>query len=175
MLLISFLVYLIASYVTPLVWQWKINEANSEIATLDRQLASMKESSGQNKDARDSLEEYKRKIPELEKLSSTVDELTSTAINPLKVLEMIAKNTPSNLWFTALEINEERNFQINGLASSYKNIGDFMGSINDTPFFGQSLNLANSETLTQQHGTETIRLEQFSIEGSIRTYDPFEE
>ena len=175
MLLISFLVYLITSYVTPLVWQWKINEANSEIATLDRQLASIKESTGQNKDARESLQEYKDKIPELEKLSTTVDELTSTAINPLKILEMIAKNTPSDLWFTMLEINKDRHFNINGLASSYKSIGDFMGRVNDTPFFSQSLNLADSKTLTQQHGSETIRLEEFFIEGSIRTYDPFEE
>ena len=175
MLLLSSFVLFIVYFINPSVWQWQINEANTEIAHLGRQLASIKEKSAGSKETKKSLQSYQDKIPELQKLSAAVDELTSTVINPLKILEMIARSIPNDVWFKMLEITQERDIRINGLSNSYKSIGDFIGNINDTPFFNQSLNLANPKTLTQQHGTETIRLEEFSIEGPIRTYDPFEE
>ena len=175
MLLLGVLLLLLSEYVGPMVWQWRINDANSEIEVLNRQLASIKEKSKENKDIEKSLEEYQKQIPELEKISSTVENLTSTITNPKKILEMIAKNIPDGLWFKRLEINHDNKIYIEGLSNSYKTVGDFIGNINNTPFFNQSLNLAETKTLTHQNGSQIIRLESFTLEGLIKTYDPFQE
>ena len=52
--------------------------------------------------------------------------------NPRKLLERLARNTPTDLWFEYLKIDGDKKIQILGSAFSYKDIGDFIISANES-------------------------------------------
>ena len=78
------------------------------------------------------------------------------------------------MWFEDIIISRQNTVEINGASESYKSIGDFIISANESQFFGKSLILTSSNTKTENmpNGIER-RVEKFNIKGNIRAYEPF--
>ena len=90
--------------------------------------------------------------------------------NPRKLLERLARNTPTDLWFEYLKIDEKRKILISGSAFSYKDIGDFIISANESQFFGKTLSLTDSTTKKEKIQGTTINVEKYKVEGQIQKF-----
>ena len=153
-------------------WKEEQGEHNSNIDGLRETLNLMQEESQKLKGLRRELTIYKNKIKELELQSADVDQVLSTRSNPKELLERVAKSMPGDLWLTKLEILSEGDITFEGMSISYKSIGDFMSGLNGTPFFGNSLNLSESNTL-EEEDTGNTRIEKFNIKGRVKDFNPF--
>lgn len=152
----------------------EIQVVDSEIQILQKSLKKIKKDIGKNTNVEGQLEAFNRQVQKLKRRSSQVEEIIQDKTNPRKLLERIARDIPTDMWFSDLVISSTRTIEINGASESYKSIGDFIISANDSQFFGKSLILTGSNTQTEEmpDGSER-RVEQFNIKGNIRAYEPF--
>jgi hypothetical protein len=152
----------------------EIQVVDSEIQILQKSLKKIKKDIGKNTNVEGQLEAFNRQVQKLKRRSSQVEEIIQDKTNPRKLLERIARDIPTDMWFSDLVISSTRTIEINGASESYKSIGDFIISANDSQFFGKSLILTGSNTQTEKmpDGSER-RVEQFNIKGNIRAYEPF--
>ena len=74
---------------------------------------------------------------------------------------------------TALEIKNDNKINLFGQSTSYKSIGNFITSTNESAFFGRSLNLTDSKTVEDATQGKGKRVENFSIAGNITSFDPW--
>jgi hypothetical protein len=146
---------------------------SDKIAVKQKSLAKLKAEIGKSTNLEDRLDAFNRQIEKLKERSVQVEEIINSKTNPSKLLERIARSMPDDLWFTQLEINTKSEVKIIGLANSYKAIGDFIQSANDTPFFGKSLILSESGVLDEKNLDSEIRVEKFEIKGKVETFEPF--
>lgn len=152
----------------------EIQVVEAEIQILQKSLRKIKKDIGKNTNVEEQLEAFNRQVQKLKRRSSQVEEIIQDKTNPRKLLERIARDIPTDMWFKDLVITSTRTIEINGASESYKSIGDFIISANDSQFFGKSLILTGSNTQTEKmpDGSER-RVEQFNIKGNIRAYEPF--
>jgi hypothetical protein len=146
----------------------------AEIKVLQNSLKKLKQDLGNNSNVEEQLEAFNRQVQKLKRRSSQVEKILQDKSNPRKVLERIARDIPADMWFKDVLITETSTIEINGASESYKSIGDFIISSNDSQFFGKSLILTGSNTVTEKmpDGSER-RVEQFNIKGNISAYEPF--
>lgn len=146
----------------------------AEIKILQDSLKKLKQDLGKNTNVEEQLEAFNRQVQKLKRRSSQVEKILQDKSNPRKVLERVARDIPADMWFKDVLISETRTIEINGASESYKSIGDFIISANDSQFFGKSLILTGSSTVTEKmpDGSER-RVEQFNIKGNISAYEPF--
>lgn len=152
----------------------EIQVVEAEIQILQKSLRKIKKDIGKNTNVEEQLVAFNRQVQKLKRRSSQVEEIIQDKTNPRKLLERIARDIPTDMWFKDLVITSTRTIEINGASESYKSIGDFIISANDSQFFGKSLILTGSNTQTEKmpDGSER-RVEQFNIKGNIRAYEPF--
>ena len=161
-----------ADYGSSIFIKKMVTQSEQEMNTLRGKLEELrKEVSGSQK--REELKKYNDKFNELKQINVEVEKVLSQKINPYKLLENMAKEIPEDVWLKRLEITPENTLSLQGSTSAYKSIGIFITKINETAFFNNSLNLEGSETISQQSGSKTLRLEQFNIRGTISSFDPF--
>lgn len=173
MLLVGIGVYYALDYGSEALWKWELEGYNTRIAALNKESDGLAQEVAKVEETKNLLTAYKEKLVDLQKRSLLVDQITSKKTNPQKLLESLAKNMPEDLWLTKLRI-EDAAVSIEGMALVYKSIGDFMGRINATPYFAQSVSLADAQTVAAaEGGPQDARLERFSLRGSIQTFDPF--
>ncbi|TNF01120.1 MAG: hypothetical protein EP326_05130 [Deltaproteobacteria bacterium] len=146
----------------------------AEIKVLQNSLKKLKQDLGKNSNVEEQLEAFNRQVQKLKRRSSQVEKILQDKSNPRKVLERIARDIPADMWFKDVLITETSTIEINGASESYKSIGDFIISANDSQFFGKSLILTGSNTVSEKmpDGSER-RVEQFNIKGNISAYEPF--
>ena len=154
-------------------WEGLREEQQASIDVLKSELDSMQENGQQFEDTEGELANYRKRIKELESSSASVSQVLSTSSNPLKLLERVAKGTPEDLWLTKLEIHPEGRIDFEGMSVSYKSIGNFMATLNQTPYFSNSLNLEESNTLEGRGRGQSTRVEKFSITGQVKDFAPF--
>jgi len=148
-----------------------LNNINQKISKINKEIRS-------NDDVKKKLESFNQQVEKLKKRSQQVDQIIKTRTNPKKILERLARDIPEDVWLDRIEIKQDKSIIIEGGATSYKSIGNFISLANESTFFGKSLTLAKSstkkldETKTKEKTNDQARIEAFTIEGKIETYDP---
>ena len=123
-----------------------------------------------NSKAKLELEAFNKQVEILKERKNYVPQIVNLRSNPRKLLERLARNTPTDLWFEYLKIDGDRNIQILGSAFSYKDIGDFIISANESQFFGKTLSLTDSSTKKEKIQGTAINVEKYKIEGKIQNF-----
>lgn len=156
-------------------WQSESKEIENKITILNSDLAALKKELRGSDKLRQELEAYNKQVESLKIRSAQIDQILKIRSNPKKLLEKLARSVPADLWFTNLVIEADNKIQISGASISWKSIGVFMQTINDSPFFGKSMNLKNSAPTTTVNNTTSKeeRSESFVIEGKVEIFDPF--
>ncbi len=168
--------YLLATYPVTflqeqLAEQKKIKDI--EIQQLRSRLQKEKRDLKKNKGVKDQLTAFNQQINKLKERSARVDKIIGIKTNPRYLLEKIARSTPSDLWFDELILNDKDEVIIKGGSESYQSIGGFIASVNESAFFGKSLQLKDSKTEESNVRGVSFRQEKFVIQGNIEVYDPF--
>lgn len=146
---------------------------DEEYSKLQASLNKLKKEVKKNSFVREQLQAFNAQISKLESRSAQVDKIIKEKTNPVFLLESIAKNAPEDLWITEMKVTETKEINIKGASNTYQSIGSFITRSNETPFFGGTMQLASSKTISETiQGTE-IRIESFEIKGNIKVFNPF--
>ena len=148
------------------VKQGKLSEFRKKLTALEKEVKS-------HSDVRKKLEAFNRQVRRLNDRSTQVQKIIQERTNPASLLEKIARVIPGDLWLTALEIKNDKKINLFGQSTSYKSIGNFITSSNESAFFGRSLNLTDSKTVEDTGQGKGKRVENFSIAGNITSFDPW--
>lgn len=159
-------------FLTP-AWEDEKISFQDRITLLNGELRELNNEISQQEGVEDQLEQFEEQIRRLEERSVYVEEIINRRTNPRRVLETIARNTPEQMWFSELKIEGDNTLTIEGGADNYRSIGNFISQINNSPFFGDSIILENTQTIQEEHTGVTLRIEQFQIRGNVVNYDPF--
>ncbi len=114
---------------------------------------------------------YRRQIDKLKERSTQVDKILKEKTSPKRLLERMARVSPKDLWFDEVKISDDQSFFLRGGADSYKSIGDVIVTLNETPYFKNSLNLVKSETITEVEAGRELRHESYEISGNISSFE----
>lgn len=152
-------------------WEEEIRSLDKQIEILDAQSKQAREELKSFDGVKLELESYKRQIDKLKERSTQVDKILKEKTSPKRLLERMARVAPQDLWFDELRINDDQTFYLRGGADSYKSIGDLIVTLNETPYFNNSLNLVKSETKTEVEGGRELRNESYEISGSVSSYE----
>lgn len=152
-------------------WDEDIRALDKQIQILDADAKTAREELRTFDGVKQELESYKRQIEKLKERSTQVDKILKEKTSPKRLLERMARVAPADLWFDELRINDDQSFYLRGGADSYKSIGDVIVTLNETPYFKNSLNLVKSETKTEVEGGRELRNESYEINGTISSYE----
>ena len=172
-LIIGVLIYKYPEGILKEQWEEDIKVVQEQINIETKKLKKIKRELKKNQGVKDMLLAFNEKIKTLKDRSVQVDKIIKERTNPRKLLEEVARSTPEDLWFNNLTISKDRAISISGASKNYKSIGEFIVQINETPYFGRSLQLADSKTVTEKIQGIDIRLESFEIKGNIAIFDPY--
>ena len=151
-------------------WEEKKSIKENKIKTLNVKLRKIKRKIRKNSKAKLELEAFNLQVEKLKQRRSYVTQIVNLRSNPKKLLERLARDTPTDLWFEQLIIDREKKITISGSAFSYKDIGDFIISANESQFFGKTLSLIDSETRKEKIQGSLINLEKYKIEGKVQKF-----
>ncbi|MBG08543.1 MAG: hypothetical protein CME68_07275 [Halobacteriovoraceae bacterium] len=151
-------------------WQEQRANKESKIKSLNVRLRKIKRKIRKNSKAKLELEAFNLQVDKLKKRRSYVTQIVNLRSNPKKLLERLARDTPTDLWFEYLSIDRAKKIIISGSAFSYKDIGDFIISANESQFFGKTLSLTDSETKKENIQGSLINLEKYKIEGQVQKF-----
>lgn len=171
LLFIAILIYYVPKNYLASTWQEEIRSLDKQIEILDAEAKSVREDLKSFDGVKQELESYRRQIEKLRERSTQVDRILKEKTSPKRLLERMARVAPSDLWFNELLIQDDRTFSLNGGADSYKSIGDLIVTLNETPYFKNSLTLAKSETKTEVEGSREVRTESYEITGKIDSFE----
>ncbi len=152
-------------------WAEEIRSLDKQIEILDAQSKQAREDLRSFDGVKQELESYKKQIDKLKERSTQVDKILKEKTSPKRLLERMARVSPTDLWFDELRINDDQSFFLRGGADSYKSIGDIIVTLNETPYFNNSLNLVKSETKTEVEGGRELRHESYEINGNVTSYE----
>lgn len=171
LVLLGTIIYLIPDLFLPDFFASRQEKLNQQVEQLNKELTKINLENKKHKGSVDQLEVYKQQEARLVERSKQVEKIIKTRTNPWQVLEKLAKSTPDDLWFDQVVISSNKTIGIQGAALSYKSIGLFIASNNDSRFFGNTMKLGTSETKSIKVEGDPYRVETFSINGSIRSFD----
>ncbi len=154
-------------------WEAEKEVVVEELSRLNGRLREVNREIQENSHLQEQLDAFNRQIARLEARSQQVQEIINRRTNPRRVLELMARNTPDQLWYDEMLISNEKEITITGSAQNYRSIGDFITRLNESPFFGRSISLDSTGTREVRHGSTEVRVEDFVVSGRIITYDPF--
>ena len=161
--------YLPETFIYP-DWEEERKKEEVNLKRLNKSLRRLKKVIRKNSKAKLELEAFNKQVEILKERKNYVTQIVNLRSNPRKLLERLARNTPTDLWFEYLKIDADRNIQILGSAFSYKDIGDFIISANESQFFGKTLSLTDSSTKKEKIQGTAINVEKYKIEGKIQNF-----
>ncbi len=161
--------YLPETFIYP-DWEEERKKEEVNLKGLNKSLRRLKRVIRKNSKAKLELEAFNKQVEILKERKNYVTQIVNLRSNPRKLLERLARNTPTDLWFEYLKIDGDRNIQILGSAFSYKDIGDFIISANESQFFGKTLSLTDSSTKKEKIQGTAINVEKYKIEGRIQNF-----
>lgn len=168
--------YLIATYPVSFLddhFKEEIAKEELELTALNKKYQALRREIKNNENIKAQLLAFNEQIEKLKTRTEQVDKIIKAKTNPRYVLEKIARSTPDNVWFENLVIDPENNILIEGGTDSYTSIGEFIVNLNESPYFGRTLQLSDSKTEEEIYQGETFRVEKFSIKGKVEVFDPF--
>ncbi|KKQ78894.1 MAG: hypothetical protein UT01_C0057G0007 [Candidatus Daviesbacteria bacterium GW2011_GWA1_38_7] len=118
---------------------------------------------------------FNNQVAKLKERSTQVEQIIKQRTNPNKILERVARNIPEDMWLTELFVDGDRKVSIHGMSTSYKSIGNFIILLNESLFFGKSLTLSDSKTEEDKDEGAGKRIEVFTIQGRVESYDPLQQ
>lgn len=156
-----------------LEYSWE-NDYKTTVAAAEAVKQEIKEFDEKTKDTKDLkkvLDTYTKQMVKLKEREKVVEEVLKKRSNPRALFERLARNTPSDLWFTTLTILPDAMLEIKGRSLSYKSIGDFSVMVKDSRFFGgRKLELKASETVEEKEGESSRRVESFTLTGKVDSF-----
>lgn len=117
------------------------------------------------------LEAYFEQVQKTRVRFLQIDEILKTRTNPKKIMEVIARTIPDDVYIDTLQINAKDEITLNGEAQDSRSIGEFIASMNDTPYFGGSISPVKQENIQIESGGITTRVDSFLLSGRIKNYD----
>lgn len=138
-----------------------------------KQLRRLTKKINQNKKVVKMLADFKKQIEILKTRRTQVEKILNQRTNPKLLLERLARNLPEDVWFEKLVIDANRRITIDGKSASYRSIGEYLTSVNNSPFFGGKMSVVNPSTKEEMIGGQKIRLEKFQLSAMIEVFDPW--
>lgn len=171
MMAVALVIYYMPNFVVGQMFDTKIQEAEATINQLTQENAKIKAEIAKDANIQAQVNAYKEQVTRLQSRSTQVDEILKTRTNPKKVLERIARSMPEDVWFNELSINEKNEITISGGAETPRGVGEFITTINDSPYFGGSITPAKQENKRENLDGVLTTFEQFELKGKIINYD----
>ena len=144
----------------------EIEKVNAVVQKRTSQELKIRKELRKNRNIKDKLKAYNEKIIELKKRQELVQGIIQLRTNPKNLLERIAVSIPNDVWLDSLLVSENKKIKLKGKSYSYKSIGSFINSTNESVFFNNSMKLISADT--KKLGDE--RTEIFEIEGNVVSY-----
>ena len=169
-LIVTVLCFAAKSYFE-MTWGGELKDLQNQIETTTAESKKLDEQTKSSNDLKKQLDAYQKQIVKLQDRSKVVEEVLKTRNNPRALLERLARNAPSDLWFTTLILDDQRNLEVKGRSLSYKSIGDFSVLVGESRFLnGRKLELKSSETVEEKDGDYSRRVESFTLAGKVESY-----
>ena len=156
-------------------WEEELQAISKEKEVLNEKLQKLEADVKGNDSIKKQLDLFNNQIAKLKERSTQVEQIIKQRTNPNKILERIARNIPEDMWLTELFIDGERKVNIQGMSTSYKSIGNFIILLNESLFFGKSLTLSDSKTEEDKDEGAGKRVEIFTVQGRVESYDPLQQ
>ncbi len=169
---IGIFIALVLSFVPDLFlkdqWNAELNQAESKIEALKSELESTKKKANLSITLEQKINAYIEQEKKMNEKLKAVNEVLKLKKNPVNLLLYISKNISADLWIDKLNITKGGTLEIQGGSNSYKSIGVFIESLNQSIFFDKSIKLIKSQTQTLSNDQ---RIETFEISGIMRRFD----
>jgi hypothetical protein len=173
MVVLSYIIYIASFNFLTEKFESDTEAIRTEVESLESQLRALKKDNKGNESVKAMLEAFAKQVESLNAKSNQVESVIKLRKNPMGLLERLARGLPEDLWFNTLKISSDDKILITGNSVSYKSIGDFVNSSNESRFFGKSLGLSGSETKEENFDDQKVRVESFVVEGKIIDYGRF--
>ncbi len=173
MAILAYVIYQVSLSFLTTKFESDTTEIKNEVENLEAQLRVLKKENKGNESVKAMLEAFAKQVETLNSKSNQVESVIKMRKNPMGLLERLARGAPEDLWFTSLKISSDDKIIMTGQSVSYKSIGDFINTSNDSRFFGKTLGLSNSETKEEVFEEQKVRVENFTIEGKVVEYGRF--
>jgi Tfp pilus assembly protein PilN len=154
-------------------WQKQYKMEEVQVRKLSKQLANLKKETRGNESIKAMLDAFDKQVDSLKQRTAQVEKVINRKNNPKKLLERLARDVPEDVWFESIKIDKDNKISIDGRSASYKSIGSFITSANDSAFFGKTLGLLTSDTKTETLDDQQVRVENFKVEGKVIDYGRF--
>ena len=171
MLAVALVLYYLPDYGVSYIFSEKKAEAEASLAQLNEQNNKLTVNIRKNANIKSQVDAYKSQVSRLQGRSTQVDEIMKNRTNPKKILEKIARSIPEDLWFDIMKINDKNEISISGGSYSPRAIGEFIISINDSPYFGGSITPVRQENRKENLDGILTSFERFELKGKITNYD----
>jgi Tfp pilus assembly protein PilN len=153
-------------------WAAERKEIEGQVASLRIRYKKIKKELNKNKGKKELLKVFNTQIKKLQRRTLQVDKIIKSRTNPRRVLEKMARIVPEDVWFTSLVISEKDEFSVDGLALSYKSIGNLITLTKESSYFGKNITLGETTTKMIPVGSKEVRVEKFKIKGVVENYNP---
>lgn len=171
MLAVSLVLYYMPEFGVDQIFAEKKATAEASLEQLSVQNNKLTLNIKKDANIKSQVDAYKSQVSRLQSRSSQVDEILKNRTNPKKILEKIARSIPEDLWFDVMTINDKNEIIINGGSYSPRAIGEFITTINDSPYFGGSVTPVRQENRKESLDGITTSFEKFELRGKITNYD----
>ncbi|MBC7429269.1 MAG: PilN domain-containing protein [Bacteriovorax sp.] len=171
MLIVSIVIYYMPDIAVHQLFSEKTVVANESLTLLTSQNNKLRNEISKDSNIKALVDAYKLQVRKLQTRSTQVDAIFKNRTNPKKILEKIARSIPEDLWFDVMTINDKNEIQINGGSYSPRAIGEFITTINDSPYFSGSITPAKQENKKENLDGIPTSFERFELRGKITNYD----
>lgn len=171
MLAVALVIYYSPGFVADQMYDGKMEEAKQQSESLEKENKKIKDDLSKDGNVQSQYQAYKEQVERLQSRSSQVDEILKNRTNPKKILEKIARSIPEDVWFTELTISSSNEITIKGGSYSPRAIGEFITTINDSPYFNGSITPSKQENKREVLDGNYATFEQFELKGKITNYD----
>ncbi|MBC7713926.1 MAG: PilN domain-containing protein [Rhizobacter sp.] len=171
MLAVALVIYYMPDFVVGQMFNEKTANSNASLQQITAQNNKLRGEINKDSNIKALVDAYKLQVSKLQSRSTQVDEILKNRTNPKKILEKIARSIPEDLWFDVMTINDKNEIQINGGSYSPRAIGEFITTINDSPYFSGSITPAKQENKKENLDGIPTSFEKFELRGKITNYD----
>ncbi len=171
MLAVALVLYYLPDTVVSQIFTDKRAAVEASLEQLTTQNAKLDADIKKDANIKSQVDAYKTQVSRLQSRSTQVDEILKNRTNPKKILEKIARSIPEDLWFDIMTINEKNEIIISGGSYSPRAIGEFITTINDSPYFGGSITPSRQENRKENLDGILTSYEKFELRGKITNYD----
>ena len=173
LLFIAYLFSLVPGYIQEYYFDKEIGKIESEIKESNKMIRSLNKILNKNRNVRKMIEAFEKQVESLKAKEIQVTKIIETRTNPMSVLLHFSKSIPEDTWFEKVII-KGHDFEGFGGSISYKSIGDFIDSLNESIFFNKSVRLKKTGTEKVSAGKKDkikMRIEKFEISGKIERFN----